>query len=79
MQITREQLETPIAQLEEYGLPVRCIVKLEKQFNAVYIKDLQGMTVDKLAAAYGWGPRYIGQLQKALQAYINATSSCLMT
>jgi len=67
MLFTREQLETPLAELEEYGLDVRIVSILEMRYDAVYIKDLIKIDSTQLEATAGLGPVRLNQLREAIK------------
>jgi len=46
--LTQQQEDTPIAELQRYGLDVRIINLLENDFGAIYIRDLVGLTEEEL-------------------------------
>lgn len=49
-----EFMETPIAALQEYGMELRTINKLEEHFG-IYIKDLHAVQPDDLDRAMQFG------------------------
>jgi len=78
MQVTREFLETPVAKLEQYGLPVRAIDALEAA-GVLYVKQLQDTTAKNLTDTIGnIGDKHVEALQRALKRlYENDTPDAL--
>jgi len=61
-------METPIAALEEYGLPVRTINALEKNYG-LYIKCIQTVTSEELARCNRIGPADQRHVKNSLKAF----------
>ena len=74
--ITREKwdmfLSIPLSALEEHGLPNRTLEVLELRFSAVYIRDLQPLSVEDLMCARQIGEESIRNLQVSLRKLLSA-------
>lgn len=65
--IKASHLDAPLAELERYGFPVRLINSLEKHFGALYVRDLEGVTPEKLRRLPGWHDKSVRQFWAALK------------
>lgn len=70
MRVTKKQLETPIAKLEEYGLSPSAIDFLEERFKAVLVRDLMPLTDEQLLAEVGFGEKTLKQIRVAQRRFI---------
>ncbi len=66
---TQEQLDTPLAALEDYDLPLRTIAALERA-DYLYVRDLEGVTARKLQELHYFGRGMVKQLTRALRAFM---------
>ena len=66
----QDQDRATIADLELYGLPLRTINLLEKQFGFLYVDQLAGLTPESLLAVPNSGPTVLATLQQALRDWI---------
>lgn len=73
--LTDEQLDTPLAELEIYGLSCRSCNKLEDEFGAIYVRDLIGAQPEDLLALEYFGHTMIRELRLALR---NLRDDCIV-
>jgi len=66
MIVNQKFLDTPLAELEEYGVLVRTIGRLESGIGAVYVGDLRGIGAERLEQIRGLGPKELGKLRNGL-------------
>ena len=68
--LTKEQLNTPLAELELYGMSIREINALETELDCMYVKDLEGVEVSDLLAIDNIGKTLAANTQRALQNFV---------
>ena len=74
MKISLEQLETPIAELESLGVPVRVVGILERA-GYVYISDLVAVSASTLLLVRQFGPAHLEALKAALREFLGAAAN----
>jgi hypothetical protein len=68
--MTREELlDTPIAELEGWGVEPHTVSILEEALGAIYIRDLVSYTPREFIRCKGAGPRSLDSLQAGLRSY----------
>ena len=65
-------LEVPIAVGASYGMSPRVIEKLEKEFQAIYIRDIQHVTPEMVMAIGNVAGASLNNLQKSLALMLKA-------
>lgn len=70
VQERRDVLDEPIARLEECGLSLRLINRLEVCFRAIYLRDLQRLRQRDLLDGNGFGANGVRQIVAALRAFL---------
>ena len=73
--LTDEQLATPLAELEIYGLSCRACNKLKEEFGAIYVRDLVGAQPEDLIVLAYFGHTMIRELRLALR---NLRDNCIV-
>ncbi len=66
---TDEQRDTPLAELELFGLSCRLCNMLEADCQAIYVRDLLHIKCETLASIPYFGPKGIQQVQEALRNF----------
>lgn len=67
---TSEQLDTPLAELEIYGLSYRTCGLLEEGFGLLYVKDLGTVTEKKLLEGRLIGMGVVEEIRRALGNFL---------
>ena len=70
VRLTEQQLTTPLAEFELYGMTVREINLLES-IGCIYVKDLEGIEVEDLLEPENGGDNFVYSVQYALRNFIN--------
>ena len=68
--LTREQLDTPLAELELYGLESKDVNVLETQLDCVYVKDLEAVRERELMKVQNIGEVVVLRIRRALQNFV---------
>lgn len=68
---TKQQLDTPLADLQQFGLSTRVLNMLERYAKIVYVKDLVGVDFDGLTTCKGMEDHNIQMLRSALGRWYN--------
>lgn len=72
VQVTLEQLMTPLAELEPYGIDPRSVNTLERYCGMMYVGDLVGIKAnDLMDNGRRVGPELVRKLRCALSAFLN--------
>jgi len=69
VRLTNEQLNTPLAELELYGMSVREINALD-ELGCIYIKDLEGVEASDLLEVPNIGTSLTYNTQQSLRRFI---------
>ena len=67
---TQEQLDTPVAMLENIGLSLRVINMLEERAGVIWLRDLIGMDESELLSVHEIGPVIVQELRESLQLFL---------
>lgn len=70
VEVTREQLETPLAELEVYGLSPRTCGLLEDKFGCLYVGDLGDVTEEMLLERPLIGEGTVAEIRRALTNFL---------
>lgn len=74
MHVTTEQLETSIADLQQWGLTIRDVNLLERRFEALYVWQLLAIDRQTLAQARGIGPRRLPAIVRAVESFLSGAA-----
>jgi len=74
--MTQQQLDEPLASLEEHGLSNRLLNMLEDKLGAVYIRDLLKFDEGDLLGVDEFGVRAVEMLKRALLLFQEQSDEC---
>lgn len=69
--ITKVQLDTPIAELEGYGVDVRNIGIIENRLNILYVGQLLQLTPQELLNVKQLGPTGVQEIQDGVKLFLS--------
>jgi len=64
-------LDTPIAELELFGLPLRTINHLEERHGVIYFRDLRRLTRAQFLAGVNAGKTMLAELERAMVRFLD--------
>lgn len=71
LRITKAQLDTPIAELEGYGVDVRNIGIIENRLNILYVGQLLQLTPQELLNVKQLGPTGVQEIQDGVKLFLS--------
>jgi len=74
----QEIMETPIAELSQWGLSERTVNMLETRFGFIYVWELRGVERDQLLEGEDVGMAIVLELVNALGAFLTEAPNLVM-